>query len=243
MCVLGVVWNAAESCSVSTSSDLWKCVTCSPHLPLCCRDSCLLPVPSYQALAPEPSPCPCGPPVSLIFPSLHTALPPRLTTASPNTGVGTEAPPQRGPPSVTVPITVLYVRLLRLLKSSSMFVCLPVCHASSPSGTSPVGSGPKSVLFSPLSSAPRPRLAPRSSGWRNKRWSTLVHKADGLLQTLCTEVTFLGHRTYVALRLLIGSTKLMEFNTHFRSNWCVRVPLIWISSTKIPAPPLNILWT
>ena len=57
----------------------------------------------------------------------------------PITGVGTEAPPQRGPPWSPVPITLLYVRLLRLLKSSDIFVCLPVCYASCPIGNVPCG--------------------------------------------------------------------------------------------------------
>lgn len=165
--------------------------TCSP---LHCRDSCLPPVPSsYQALAPEPLPCPCGPPISLIFPRC-TQLCLHVSGQHLPTQVSALRPLLRGPPSAAVPITVLYIRLLRLLKSPSMFVCLPVCHASSPSGTSPVGQGP-----SPSCSALcPPRLVhvwrPEAQGEGTSDDPLLCTKLMGS-SDFCPEVTFFGHRT------------------------------------------------
>ena len=148
----------------------------------------------------------------------------------PITGVGTEAPPQRGPPWSPVPVTPLYVRLLRLLKSSDIFVCLPVCYASSPIWNVPCGVRAQVHLVQPSvlctsSTSGAQRLSVKEQ--------VMIHSCAQSWcspSTLCPEVTFLGHGTYIALRLLIGSTKLMEFNTHFRSNWYVHVCLIWIVS-------------
>ena len=156
----------------------------------------------------------------------------------PISGVSTEAPPQRGPP--WSPVSCLpslshcppYSPLDKTLITSKVIlhICLSTCllcifpHLECPLWGQ--GPSPSCPALCPLHLV---HWAPRSSVWRDKWWSTLVHKADGPLR-LCSEVKFLGHGTHIALRLLIGSTKLMEFNAHFRSNWCVHVPLIRIVS-------------
>ena len=111
-----------------------------------------------------------------------------------------------------------------------IFVCLPVCYASSPIWNVPCGVRAQVHLVQPSvlctsSTSGAQRLSVKEQ--------VMIHSCAQSWcspSTLCPEVTFLGHGTYIALRLLIGSTKLMEFNTHFRSNWYVHVCLIWIVS-------------
>lgn len=130
-----------------TSSDHRKCVTCSPCLPLHCWDSA-----SYQALAPEPSPCPCGPPVSLIFPLLHTALPRGLRTASSHHRRRHWGPSSERPSLVTCPH---YSALCKTLKTPKIIwhICLSTCLLCIvPHWERPLwGQGP---------SPPRPALCP-----------------------------------------------------------------------------------